>query len=102
PLQIAITIAAPDMGSFCNSRAPLVSLVGGSPQRCPDRQSRLFSLGILQRIRHAGLLVFLCEPRVESSAEVHIATVPTSSDDHAFLRLDVQDVALVGRGESEN
>ena len=56
----------------------------------------------LPRIRLAHHLVFFREPGIENPAEIHVAGMAAGPNDHTSSRANVQRVALIGGGNSEN
>ncbi len=67
-------------------------------RRCPDRRADIhrgeFAVRALFGPGHAGLLVFLGEPRIEHAAELHVAGVAAGRDHDALFGLD-RDVLAV-------
>ena len=80
----------------------LVGLVGSRPQRGADVHGGKLALGALEDIGHAGLLVFLGQPGIESAAEIHVAGVTACCDHDTALGLDVQCAAWTTYGNPEN
>src|SRR3954464_6103186 len=52
--------------------------------------------------RHASLLIFFRQPRVEGSTEIDVAGMAAGGDDDAFLRLNVHRIAAIHRGNSDH
>ena len=71
------------------------SLIGRAPERGPDGHGCNLSIAALPGPGFAGHLVLLGQPRVERSAEVHVARTAARGDQDTLPRRNVHRAALV-------
>src|SRR5579872_1380855 len=74
----------------------LECLVSCAPQGSSNPYRSHLPIARLPRIGLAYYLIFLCQPRIEHSAEQHIAGMPSGSENHAPARVDRDGLALAG------
>src|SRR6476469_4189039 len=89
-LKIKAEIAPPasDVTRLGDGGADLAGLRPGRPERRAYVHRGDLSVGALERVGQARLLVFLGEPRIEQAAEVDVAGVAAGGDNDALPGLD--------------
>ena len=88
PDQAGIAPLAPDVARLRDGDPLLAGLVGGAPKRRADRHRGQLAVAALVRPRLARHLVLLGQPRVERTAQGHVAGAAAGGhQDALFARM---------------